>query len=232
MSAPRAFHTVSNPRGSGGRWRRHTQSSRGPQHVLDTEMQSRLGALWRSLRTDDTVRAIVLIGAGEKAFSAGVDRSSMELEALDPFVYEDPGPLVGPKSQGLWKPVVAAVNGMACGGAFYLLGESDVVLAAEHATFFDPHVTYGMVAAFEPLLLLPRMPFGEVVRMALSGTRRLAQRAMTMGFVSEVVHAENLAASAFALARIFASSPPRAVQATLRTVAATRSPPRPGASSR
>jgi enoyl-CoA hydratase/carnithine racemase len=68
----------------------------------------------------------------------------------DPFTYEDPGRKIGPKSQELWKPVIAAVNGMACAGGFYLLGESDVIIAADHATFFDPHVTYAMTAAFEP----------------------------------------------------------------------------------
>ena len=61
-------------------------------------------------------------------------------------MFDDPGDNINPKANDLWKPVIAAVNGMACGGALYLLGESDIIIAAEHATFFDPHVTYGMVA--------------------------------------------------------------------------------------
>ena len=69
---------------------------------------------------------------------------------FDPFTYDDPGSRLGPRSNECWKPVVAAVNGMACGGAFYLLGEADILVAADHATFFDPHVTYGMPAVFEP----------------------------------------------------------------------------------
>ena len=64
---------------------------------------------------------------------------------------------------------IAAVNGMACGGAFYLLGQVDFIVAAEHATFFDPHVTYGMPAVFEPALMGERMPFGEVMRMTPDG---------------------------------------------------------------
>ena len=68
-----------------------------------------------------------------------------------PFMFNDPGDNIGPKSCDLWKPVIAAVNGMACGGAFYMLGEVEFIIAAEHATFFDPHVTYGMTAAFEPI---------------------------------------------------------------------------------
>ena len=56
--------------------------------------------------------------------------------------------------------MIAAVNGMACGGAFYMLGEVEFIIAADHATFFDPHVTYGMTAAFEPIHMLQKMPFG------------------------------------------------------------------------
>ena len=54
----------------------------------------------------------------------------------------------------LWKPVIAAVQGMACGGAFYMLGEVEFIIAADDAVFFDPHVTYGMTAAFEPMQML------------------------------------------------------------------------------
>jgi enoyl-CoA hydratase/carnithine racemase len=196
-------------------------------NAFDPEMQAELAALWQALRTDDDVRAVVLTGAGDRAFCTGIDRSTAGDFSYDPMTYEDPGKQLGPKSQGLWKPVVAAVNGMACGGAFYLLGESDVVLAAEHATFFDPHVTYGMVAAYEPILLLPRMPFGEVLRMALAGAHERvgATRAMAMGLVSEVVPAAELLEAAHRLAAIFASQPPLAVQATLRTIWAARDLP-------
>ena len=148
----------------------------------------------------------------------------MEEFAFDPLTYEDPGRVIGPKSQELWKPVVAAVNGMACGGAFYMLGEADVIIAAEHATFFDPHVTYGMVAAFEPILLLRRMPFGDVLRLALAGAHERigATTAQRLGLVSEVVPAAELLPAARRLAAIFAAQPPHAVQATLRTLWAAK----------
>ena len=58
---------------------------------------------------------------------------------------------------------------MACGGALYMLGEADIIIAAEHATFFDPHVTYGMVAGFESMHLLQKLPLGETLRVALLG---------------------------------------------------------------
>ena len=170
-------------------------------NAFDDTMVEELAATWRAIRDDDRVRSVVLTGAGEKAFCTGLDRSDVEF-AFDPLTYEDPGRLLGPKSQELWKPVVAAVNGMACGGAFYLLAEADVIVAADHATFFDPHVTFGMVAAFEPILMLRRMPFGEVLRMSLAGNheRVSAATAEKIGLVSEVVPADELLPAAQRLA--------------------------------
>lgn len=109
---------------------------------------------------------------------------------------------------------------MACGGAFYLLGECDFLIAAEHATFFDPHVTYSMPAVFEPTLMLARMPFGEAMRMSLLGAdeRISAQKAEAIGLVTQVVPADELRAVAFDVAASIASCHPAAVQATLRTL--------------
>jgi enoyl-CoA hydratase/carnithine racemase len=188
-------------------------------------MQDELRTVWRWVRVDDNVRAVVLTGAGDKAFCTGIDRGDIPVETeYDPFTYEDPGRKIGPKSQELWKPVIAAVNGMACAGGFYLLGESDIIIAAEHATFFDPHVTYAMTAAFEPILLMNRMAFGDLVRMSLSGAheRMSARTARETGLVSEVVAAGELLPASHAVARRIAASPAVSVQATLRTLWAAR----------
>ncbi|HNI35682.1 MAG TPA: enoyl-CoA hydratase/isomerase family protein [Microthrixaceae bacterium] len=191
-------------------------------------MQDELRRVWQAIKADDTVRAVVLTAAGPKAFCTGIDRSDIPVTEdqffFDPFTYDDPGKLIGPRSQELWKPVIAAVNGMACGGAFYLLGESDIIIAAEHATFFDPHVTYGMPAVFEPILMSARMPFGELMRMTLTGNaeRISAETAQRMGLVSEVVPADQLLDTAVALAESIAANPPAAVQASLRTIWAAR----------
>ena len=185
--------------------------------------------LWTALRSDDDVRVVVLTGAGDTAFCVGIDRDE-PFTALDDspalygtsnnFMYNDPGDDLGPKSNDLWKPVIGAVNGMACGGAFYLLGECDVLIAAEHATFFDPHVTYGMAAVYEPMKMLTKMPFGEVMRMSLTGdTERIsAETALRMGLVTEVVPGDDLAAAADRLAASIAANPPWAVQGTLRAI--------------
>ena len=119
---------------------------------------------------------------------------------------------------------VAAVNGMACGGAFYLLAEADFLIAAEHATFFDPHVTYGMPAVFEPVALMPRMPFGDLMRMTLLGNheRITAATAREIGLVTEVVPADQLEDAAMWAAERIASQPPGPVEATVRTLWAAR----------
>jgi enoyl-CoA hydratase/carnithine racemase len=195
-------------------------------NAFNERMQDELAALWRHIRLDDDVRVIVLTGAGNQAFCTGMDRGDIPTDReFDPFPYDDPGQKIGPKSQGLWKPVIAAVNGMACAGGFYLLGESDIIIAAENATFFDPHVTYEMTASFEPILLTNRMAFGDLVRMSLVGVReRLsAQTARETGLVCEVVAPEDLLTAAGGLAEVIASQPPTSVQATLRTLWAARS---------
>ena len=199
-------------------------------NAFDSTMQRELRELWLMLRSNDDVRCVVLTGAGDKAFCTGLDRAGVgSFDDLPPgalpgyntpWDFDDPGKSVCPKSNELWKPVVAAVNGMACGGAFYILGEVDFIIAAEHATFFDPHVTYGMPAAFEPIHLLHKMPFQEVVRLSLLGAheRMSAERAHTVGLVSEVAPATELTDRARWAAQAIADQPALAVQGTLRAL--------------
>ena len=191
-------------------------------NAFNSTMQRELSELWRSLRSNDDVRCVVLAAAGEKAFCTGIDRSEIPSEGqeFDPLTYEDPGKMLGPKSNELFKPVIAAVQGMACGGAFYMLGEVEFIIAAEDATFFDPHVTYGMTAVFEPLLMMRRMPYGEIARLTLMGNheRMSAKRAHEIGLVSEVVPSDELRKRAIEVATAIASQPARAVQATVRAM--------------
>ena len=162
----------------------------------------------------------MLVGEGDRAFCTGIDRGDVIPQPSGPWMMDDPGLSIGPKTADCWKPVVAAVNGMACGGAFYLLGEVETIIAAEHATFFDPHVTYGMTAAFEPILMRARMPFGEIMRLTLLGNheRLSARRAHQIGLVQEVVPADALLGRAEALAAQIASVPPLAAQGTVRSI--------------
>ena len=202
-------------------------------NAFDLRMMQELRALWRELREDDKVRVVILTGAGDRAFCTGLDRGTLDstesgdgdqpigIRGGTPLHFDDPGDWISPKTAGdLWKPVVAAVNGMACGGAFYLLGQVEFIIAAEHATFFDPHTSFGMASVFESMAMLQRMPLGEVMRMQLTGAheRLSAQRAHQIGLVQEVVPGPELLDAARRVAAVIASQPPLAVQATLRAV--------------
>jgi enoyl-CoA hydratase/carnithine racemase len=207
-------------------------------NAFNFTMQRELKRVWRSLRVNDDVRCIVWTGSGDKAFCVGIDRKQTmgKWEAPDdmyetsatgdpmsvrtPWHFDDPGENVGPKTNGLWKPVIAAVNGMACGGAFYMLGEVEFIVAADHATFFDPHVSYGMTSVFESIHMMQKMPFHEIMRLALLGkNERLgAERAREIGLVSEVVPYTRLHDRVGQLAQMIADSPPTAVEGTVRTL--------------
>ncbi|MEY9969087.1 enoyl-CoA hydratase/carnithine racemase [Streptacidiphilus sp. MAP12-16] len=197
-------------------------------NAFDLRMMRELQSLWRELRENDEVRAVILTGAGDRAFCTGVDRTALEDPQLPigtrggtPLHFDDPGDWISPKTSGdLWKPVIAAVNGIACGGAFYLLGQVEFIIAADHASFFDPHTSFGMPSVFESMAMLQRMPLGEVMRMQLTGAheRLSAQRAYEIGLVQEIVPAADLLETAWRVATAIASQPPLAVQATLRAV--------------
>ena len=109
---------------------------------------------------------------------------------------------------------------MACGGAFYFLGESEFVIASETATFFDPHVSYGMVAGYESIHLMQKAPFHEVMRMAIMGNneRMSAKRAYEIGLVSEVVPPDQLTEAVTWAAESIAALSPAAVQGTVRAL--------------
>jgi enoyl-CoA hydratase/carnithine racemase len=197
---------------------------------FDTKMRAEVRDVWRSLRTNDDVRCAVITAAGERAFCVGVDRNADDTYVVfekdtfygtsNNYMYDDPGEDLGPKANDLWKPVVCAVNGMACGGAFYMIAESDIVIAADHATFFDPHVTYGQAAVYEPIKLLQHISLGNVLRMSLLGAheRISADTALQIGLVTQVVPYAELESTAEWIANAIASLAPNVSSGTLRAV--------------
>jgi len=196
-------------------------------NAFNAAMEAEFARLWAEVRADDAVRCVVLAAAGERAFSTGVDVTE-RLDTDSPFIdraqpwheHEDPGRQLSPRRNEVWKPVIAAVHGMCAGGAFYWIADCDIVVCSPEATFFDPHVTYGLVAALEPIALRYRMGFSDVVRMALLGghERVGAERALAMGLVTEIVDRDALVARAQELATTIAGQPAAAVQGTVKAL--------------
>jgi enoyl-CoA hydratase/carnithine racemase len=176
--------------------------------------------VWERVRVDDDVHVVVLRAEGERAFSTGVDVSEGIFLPDNIWSQIDPGAALGPRQNGVWKPVITALHGMVAGGALYWVNECDIAICSDDATFFDPHTSYGMVAACEPIGLARRIPLGEVLRMALLGLdeRISARRALEIGLVSEVLPRLALWKRADELAAIIAAKPPAAVQGTVRAI--------------
>jgi len=194
-------------------------------------MLEELPRAWTQLSQDDDVRVIVITGRG-RAFCTGADvkeissygsmgdrMAKLKRDPQDQGSGERRG--VGPRSNNVWKPVIAAVNGVCAGGGLNFVAECDIALAASHATFVDTHVSIGQVAALEPISLYGRVPFGELMRLALVGKheRMTAERAWQIGLVSEVVDPpEKLEETAQALAEKIAQNSPSALMASKRAV--------------
>lgn len=189
-------------------------------NAFNDQMIEDFARLWEHVRVTDEVRVIVLRAAPGRAFSTGVDVKSGIHHETNIWSQLDPGVKLSPKQNKVWKPIVTAVHGLCGGGAFYWINESDVLICDDGAQFFDPHVTYGMTAALEPVGLARRIPIGEVLRIALVGNdeRVGAATALRIGLVSEVTTTEQLWPRAEALARIIAAKPTVATQGTVRAI--------------
>ncbi len=189
-------------------------------NAFNRKMCEEMRVAWRLIKDDPNVNAVVLRAAGDRAFCAGLDVKSSYGQPVDIWNHEDPGELLSPKWQQVWKPVVCAVQGICTAGAFYFVNESDIVICSTDATFFDSHVTYGMVSALEPVGLMRRVGLGETLRMALRGNdeRVVADTALRIGLVTEVVARESLWERAHTLAREIAEKPSAATQGTVRAI--------------
>lgn len=175
---------------------------------------------WRIVKADESVNAVVLRAAGTRAFSAGLDVKTPYGQPANVWNHEDPGEPLSPKWQKMWKPVVCAVQGMCTAGAFYFINEADVVICSTDATFFDSHVSAGLVCALEPIGLMRRVGLGETLRIALMGNdeRVSADTALRIRLVSEVVSSERLWERAHEIAAAIAAKPTSATQGTVKAI--------------
>ncbi len=189
-------------------------------NAFDRQMCEEIQAVWQAIKLDPSVHAVVLRAAGDRAFCAGLDTSKPFGQPDDVWNHQDPGELLSPKWQKVWKPVVCAVQGICTAGAFYFVNESDIVICSTDATFFDSHVSGGMVSALEPVGLMRRVGLGETLRMALMGNdeRVSAQTALRISLVTEVVEPSQLWSRAHELAATIAAKPTAATQGSVRAI--------------
>ncbi len=182
-----------------------------PEHrnALNRDLYRELGHAFVGAETDPEVRAIVLTGAGDKAFCAGMD--------LKAFTTGEPiGPDDGPGTTVFVercypKPIVAAVNGAAVGGGFGVMLGCDIIVAAEHATFGLPEVKRGLVGVGATTRASLRLPPAVTLELALTGAPMDATRALHFGLVNRVVPAAEVLPTAVEIATTIAANAPLAV---------------------
>lgn len=159
-------------------------------NAVDQATESELMAIWERLERDRSVRAVVLTGAGERAFCTGADmKSGGGLTGLEYWAAPRPGGFGGIALRStLDIPVIARVNGHALGGGFEMVLGCDLVIAAQHATFGLPEPRVGRLALDGGIALLSRrLPHVQAMGMLLTGRRVAADEARQLGLVNEVV---------------------------------------------
>src|SRR5210317_184879 len=177
-------------------------------NAIDRATSRIMGDIFSDYRDNPDLRVAILTGGGEKFFSAGWDlKAAADGEAVD----GDYG--VGgfggiQELEDFNKPVIAAVNGICCGGGLEIALCADIIIAAEHATFALPEIRSGTVADAASIKLPKRIPYHIAMEMLLTGRWLDAAEAHRWGFVNEIVPADKLMDRAWEIARLIESGPP------------------------
>lgn len=174
-------------------------------NVLDDTTLRELPLAWEAFRADDALRVAIFTGAGDKAFCGGVDVTNFRSAPPPRYLKRDEGVRnYTSKQNKCWKPVIAAINGFVAGPGLHFVLDADICIAVTEATFFDIHMhRTGSVPVFEPIEMSRKIPAEAVSRMFLLGPHDplTAQRAQTLGLISEVVPRARLMARALEMAQ-------------------------------
>ena len=177
-------------------------------NAIDLITSRRMGEVFADFRDDPDLRVAIITGGGDKFFCPGWD---LKAAADGDEVDGDYG--VGgfgglQELRDLNKPVIAAVNGIACGGGLEFALSADMILAADHATFALPEIRSGTVADAASVKLPKRIPYHIAMELLLTGRWFDAEEAKGWGLVNEILPADQLMDRAWELARLLASGPP------------------------
>ncbi len=177
-------------------------------NAIDLAASRIMGDVFRDFRDDPDLRVAILTGGGEKFFCPGWDlKAAAEGDAVDgDYGVGGFGGLQ--ELRGMNKPVIAAVNGIACGGGLELALSADIILSADHATFALPEIRSGTVADAASVKLPKRIPYHIAMELLLTGRWFDAEEAKGWGIINHIYPAADLMAEARKLAKLLASGPP------------------------
>ena len=189
-------------------------------NALNNLTITELYSVMKDLNADETVRAVVLTGSGEKAFVAGADISEIkEQDEITGELFALKGQRVFRYIEQMAKPVIAAINGYALGGGCELAMSCHIRICSTKAKFGQPEINLGLLPGYGGTQRLPRL-IGrtDALYLLLTGEMIDANRAYDLGLVSEVVEPEQLLERAETLAKIISEKPPIAARYILKAV--------------
>lgn len=177
-------------------------------NAIDLATSRIMGKVFTDFRDDPDMRVAIVTGAGAKFFCPGWDlKAAADGDAVDgDYGVGGFGGLQ--ELRGLNKPVIAAVNGICCGGGLELALSCDIILAADHATFALPEIRSGTVADAASIKLPKRIPYHIAMELLFTGRWMDAEEAHRWGLVTRIHPAADLMAEARAMAASLASGPP------------------------
>ena len=177
-------------------------------NAIDLATSRIMGDVFAGFRDDPDLRVAIITAAGPKFFCPGWDlKAAADGDEVDGD-YGIGGFGGMQELPRLNKPIIAAVNGICCGGGLEIALSTDIILAAEHATFALPEINSGTVADAASIKLPKRIPYHIAMEMLLTGRWLDAEEANRWGFVNEILPADKLMNRAWELARLIASGPP------------------------
>jgi enoyl-CoA hydratase len=187
-------------------------------NAITTDMGALLTQIVETIAVRPVVRAVILTGAGSRAFSVGSDlRQRRNMTKEDWLRQRQDFDRTLYTVRQLRKPLFAAVNGIAYGGGCELAQSTDFIIASDNATFAQPEAMLGLAAGGGSPVLLPRLlPRGAAFQMLMTGDPISAQEAHRLGMVNEVHALDDLMNAARRIADKIASNSPTAVQAVKR----------------
>ena len=186
----------------------HVTLNRPKANAIDLATSRIMGETFAAFRDDPDVRVAIITGAGDKFFCPGWDlKAANDGDAVDgDYGIGGFGGLQ--ELRDMNKPVIAAINGIACGGGLELALSADIILAADHATFALPEIRSGTVADAASVKLPKRIPYHIAMELLLTGRWFDTTEALGWGLINHVHPADQLQAAAMEMAKLIASGPP------------------------
>jgi len=196
-------------------------------NAVNKEMLNELQQAFGELEKDNSVRTVVLTGAGEKAFSCGADLKgglfSPDTNPSEARQLAQAGHAVCTKIENLGKPVIAAVNGLALGGGCEMAMSCDIVLAAEGARFGQPEINIGLIPGWGGTQRLPRLVGLNVAKeMVFTGKMIDAKEAQSMGLVNKTIPAQAFRSDVLKFAKQLSEKSPIMLRLAKRAINLSR----------